>query len=519
MQFDSGIFLTFFAAFLLCYWLVRHHGGARNVLIVGASYLFYGWWDWHFLSLLIGSSLLDFGVGRALMGSTEPRRRKAWLALSLTGNLSLLGFFKYYGFFAESLAVALERLGCPLQLPVLNVVLPVGISFYTFQSLSYAFDVYRREIPATDNLVSFLAYVSFFPQLVAGPIERGKHLLPQMESPRLITQSMVEEGVWLIVRGMFKKVALANNLAPLADLVYQGSTFNAAAVVLGTTAFAFQIYADFSGYSDIARGTARVLGFDLMTNFNVPYAATSLREFWRRWHISLSTWLRDYLYVSLGGNRRGTGRLCLNLWLTMVLGGLWHGASWNFVLWGIWHGTGLVMGRLFGLARNPHASRDLKSQISNPGLASTGGQREMETSDSARGLDRCEREPSALGNEGGCASRPFLRLRLAAGWAATMLFVLYGWLLFRARSWEAIVAMTEALGHWETPAWAWGFVLNLGAFAGPLVLLDLWQHRAGRDQVIPAVGLWARSGVLGVMLVGILLFWKQQAAPFIYFQF
>lgn len=336
MLFNSTVFLKFFGAFLLLYWLVRGRLRARNVLIVLASYLFYGWWDYRFLGLLLASSLLDYGVGLALMGTADPRKRKAWLALSLGANLAMLGFFKYYDFFIGSAEVLLNRLGVPFHPRTLGIILPVGISFYTFQTMSYVIDVYRGKLPATRQLVNFLAYVSFFPQLVAGPIERATHLLPQFEKTRLITREMIENGLWLIVLGMFKKVVLADNLAPLVEMVYQGSSFSGPMVVLGTIAFAFQIYCDFSGYSDIARGTALFLGFDLMVNFNLPYAATSPREFWRRWHISLSDWVKDYLFTPLQMAFRSLGpaAVFLSLAIGFFLVGLWHGAGWGFIVLG-----------------------------------------------------------------------------------------------------------------------------------------------------------------------------------------
>ena len=363
MLFNSGVFLQFFAAFVLLYWLARNSLPLRNWLILGASYLFYGWWSpdkaeaiptnallatlWHcrFLAILVATSLLDFSIALGLDKLATPRSRKWLLSASIAANLGVLGFFKYHDFFALSFSSLLSSLGIPLQARTLGLILPVGISFYTFQSMSYTIDVYRRELPATRNLVNFLAYVSFFPQLVAGPIERARHLLPQFAQTRVITLPMLEEGVWLMLWGMFKKVVLADNFAPLAEMVFGSSHFTSATVVLGTLAFGLQIYCDFSGYSDIARGTARVLGFDIMWNFNLPYSVASLREFWQRWHISLSTWLRDYLYIPLGGNRFGTTRTYLNLIITMLLGGLWHGAAWNFVLWGLWHGAGLALTR------------------------------------------------------------------------------------------------------------------------------------------------------------------------------
>ena len=481
MLFNSDVFLKFFAAFVLFYWLVRHRLAARNVLVVTASLLFYFWWvvdreilfqgwyDWRFLALLLFTCLLDFSVGLGLDGLSGARPRKLLLGASVVGNLGILGFFKYHGFFVTSVAGALANLGVTVELPTLKVILPAGISFYTFQSMSYTIDVYRRELPATRRLSTFLAYVTFFPQLVAGPIERAARLLPQFERPRVITRAMLEEGVWLMLWGMFKKVALADNFAPLTDLVFNQPHFSAPMVVGGVLAFALQIYCDFSGYSDIARGVARVLGFELMVNFNVPYAATSVRDFWRRWHISLSTWLRDYLYIPLGGNRRGPARTYGNLLVTMLLGGLWHGAAWNFVLWGAWHGLGLALNRA--------AIFDFQFSM----LSS--------------------------------------KLRRAISWLGTMLFILYGWLLFRAGSWEQIAAMTRALGEFTAPPWLGSFGINLLVFATPLVLMEIWQEKSGNPLAPLALPAWAKAALQGALLLGIVLFWKRGGSPFIYFQF
>jgi alginate O-acetyltransferase complex protein AlgI len=469
MLFNSGIFLQFFAAFLLLYWLARNSLTARNLLIVAASYLFYGCWNWKFLGLLFFSSTFDWVVGYGIALLQTSRGRKALLAGSIVVNLVILGFFKYFNFFVESLTVLLAKLGVPFHTGTLSVILPVGISFYTFQSMSYAFDVYRGHIRPTRNFVSFLAFVSFFPHMVAGPIQRVSNLLPQFERPLVITRTMLTEGIWLIIWGMFKKVALADNFAPLVEMVFHDAPPGGLAVALGTVAFGLQIYCDFSGYSDIARGLARVLGVDIMWNFDLPYAATSLREFWRRWHISLSTWLRDYLYISLGGNRRGPARACLNVFLTMLLGGLWHGAAWNFVLWGAWHGTGLVAERVFN--------------VSQP------------ASDTKRPLRRF------------------------AGWLATMLIVFYGWLLFRAGSWHQVAAMTQALANLYTPPWLGSFLLNLAVFATPLMAMELWQFRAKNRLAPLSLPGWARALLQGALLVGILVFWTREKAAFIYFQF
>jgi len=461
MLFNSGIFLQFFAAFLLLYWLLRDNLRARNILIVIASYLFYGWWDYRFLALLAFSSVLDYFVGLGIARQTDPRRRKVWLACSVVANLTILGFFKYFDFFILSFAAVMKELNIHLSPHTLGIILPVGISFYTFQAMSYTIDVYRKEIPPTRDLINFLAFVSFFPQLVAGPIERASHLLPQFDRTLSITRPMLEEGIWLILWGMFKKVFIADNLDPLVSMAYGSGSYSAAAVALATIAFAFQIYCDFSGYSDIARGTARVLGFDIMLNFNLPYAAGSIREFWRRWHISLSTWLRDYLYISLGGSREGKARTYANLWITMVLGGLWHGAAWNFVLWGMWHAVGLMLNRAFG--------------------------------------DRIRRS--------------------FFSWFATICFVLYSWLLFRAHSMEEIIAMTRALTNFSAPAWVTSYILNLAVFTLPLIMVELWQFKS-RNLLVPlTVRPWLRAALQGALLLGIILYWERNQTPFIYFQF
>jgi alginate O-acetyltransferase complex protein AlgI len=468
MLFNSGVFLKFFAGFLLLYWLVRNNLRARNILIVAASYLFYGWWDYRFLGLILLSSVLDYFVGLGIARQTEARGRKLWLTLSIVANLGILGFFKYFDFFATSLAALLQRLDIPFQTSTLRIILPVGISFYTFQAMSYTIDVYRGAIPVCRSLVNFLAFVSFFPQLVAGPIERASHLLPQFERTLSINRSMLEEGIWLIVWGMFKKVVIADNLDPLVNMVFQSGAYSGPAVALATIAFGFQIYCDFSGYSDIARGLARVLGFDIMVNFNLPYFASNIREFWQRWHISLSTWLRDYLYISLGGNRRGPVRTYANLFTTMVLGGLWHGAAWNFVLWGAWHGMGLVVYRAIGAP--------------------------------------------ASGERGSA-------VRTVAGWLTTMLLVFYGWLLFRAQSFEEIVSMTRALADWSVPAWIGSYLINLIAFIVPLVLVEAWQFRSRNLLVALGLPAWTKALLQAVLLLAVILYWERTHLPFIYFQF
>ena len=356
MTFVSFEFCVLFALVFVTFWSVGR--ASQNVLLLAASYVFYGWWDWRFLSLIAASTVLDYVVARAIQQASSAKVRRALLLVSLLANLSLLGFFKYFNFFVDSLRAGLDGLGVGFLAdgPTLEIVLPVGISFYTFQTLSYTIDVYRGQLRACTSLIDFSLYVSFFPQLVAGPIERATHFLPQIYGERLLTWDRVSRGSYLILFGCFKKLAVADGVGPFVDGVFSDSSARGGELLVAVYLFAFQIYADFSGYSDIARGTAKLLGFDLMVNFRTPYFATNPSDFWRRWHISLSSWLRDYLYVPLGGNRRGRSRTYANLMTTMVLGGLWHGAAWNFVLWGFYQGALLCGFRLTQGDRPPTPS-------------------------------------------------------------------------------------------------------------------------------------------------------------------
>jgi len=415
---------------------------------------------------LLLTSLVDFTVALLIDQAASERRRGALLAVSLVLNLGVLGVFKYFNFFRESFEGLLNDLGLETHWPRWNIVLPVGISFYTFQSISYVVDVYRRQMQASHNLMQFLAYVSFFPQLVAGPIERGTHLLPQFSRSLRVTAAGVEAGVWLMIWGMFKKVVLADNLAPLVELVYNNHLASGPMVVLATAAFALQIYCDFSGYCDIACGVANLLGFKLMLNFNLPYLATSLRDFWRRWHISLSTWLRDYLYVPLGGNRYGEARTYLNLGATMLLGGLWHGASLTFVLWGLWHGVGLAVNRWWQTRVGAH-----------------------------------------------------LKIPTWLARLITTAFVLYGWMVFRANSIDQVWECTNALARCSLPVWWRPYVGNLVVLASPLIAMQFWQWRAGNLNVPLELPRWARAALQGVMVLTVYAFWEPEAAAFIYFQF
>ncbi|MBW1685637.1 MAG: MBOAT family protein [Deltaproteobacteria bacterium] len=342
MLFNSLAFFVFLALVYAVYRLLPHR--AQNRWLLAASYFFYGAWDWRFLGLILLSTVIDYGVGIALGKSSDPRRRKRLVTISVVANLTLLGIFKYAGFFTQSLADLLALFGFELSAFTRTVVLPVGISFYTFQTLSYTIDIYRGKLAPTRDFFDFALFVAFFPQLVAGPIERAVNLLPQIQKPRQISWERINSGSWLVLWGLFKKAVVADHCLPMVHAVFApGATPTGPEVLMASYAFGLYAYGDFSGYSDIARGTARLLGFDLMLNFNLPYYTESLRDFWRQWHISLSSWLRDYLYIPLGGNRSHPLR---NVWLTMVLCGLWHGAGWNYVLFGVYHGSLLVLYRL-----------------------------------------------------------------------------------------------------------------------------------------------------------------------------
>ena len=344
MLFNSIDFLIFFPIVFLLYWVFAKNLTLRNIFILISSYIFYGWWDWRFLFLIAISSFVDYYIGKRLGKENDDKKRKLLLFLSLFVNLGFLMYFKYANFFIESFAESFTFFGSKLQVSTLNIILPVGISFYTFQTLSYTIDIYRRSLKPTNDIISFFAFVAFFPQLVAGPIERASHLLPQFYVTYKFDYKQVRSGFQLMLWGFFKKVVIADRLAILVNEVYNNpDTYSGPDFIVATLFFTFQIYCDFSGYSDIAIGLARSMGFDLMKNFDSPYFSKSITEFWRRWHISLSTWFRDYVYIPLGGSKRGKYRTYYNLFLVFVISGLWHGAAMTFVIWGAIHGIIIVL--------------------------------------------------------------------------------------------------------------------------------------------------------------------------------
>lgn len=336
MLFNSIDFAVFLPVVFIFYWFFTNNNiRLQNLLIVAASYIFYGWWDWRFLSLIFFSTVVDYSMGILLSKEDSGTRRKIYLWVSILINIGLLGFFKYYNFFLDNFISAFRLFGIALQARSLQIILPVGISFYTFQTLSYTIDVFRRKLEPTRDLIAFAAFVSFFPQLVAGPIERASNLLPQFYERRHFDLAKATDGMRQILWGLFKKIVIADNCAEFANQIFNNSAdMNGSTLALGALFFTFQIYGDFSGYSDIAIGTSRLFGFDLMRNFAFPYFSRDIAEFWRRWHISLSTWFRDYLYIPLGGSRGGRWMKVRNTFAIFLVSGFWHGANWTFLVWG-----------------------------------------------------------------------------------------------------------------------------------------------------------------------------------------
>ena len=473
MVFNSLHFLWFFLAVYALYRLLPHRG--QNWLLLLASYYFYAAWDWRFLGLLAASTIVDYSCGLLLHRAESRRRRRTLLCASLGFNLALLGFFKYFNFFADSLHALMSSVGWQMDFVTLRVLLPVGISFYTFVTMSYVIDVYRGEIPPTRNLVNFAVFVAYFPHLVAGPILRASRLLPQIETSRQITHEQLRDGLWLIAWGFFQKIFVADNLAPLANSVFDpGAAPAGVNVLLGIYAFAFQIYGDFAGYSNIARGTSKLMGIELLENFRFPYLVRSPQEFWRHWHISLSTWLRDYLYIPLGGNRGGAARTQRNLFVTMLLGGLWHGAAWTFVLWGAYQGVLLVSYRAASRIR-AFESWTTSAQL----------------------------------------------LARISSWAVMFHLTCYGWLIFRARSVGQIASMTSTMvSHFDPAAIdISGLAAPLILYTTPLLLVHAIEAYADDVLVVPKLPATVRYCIYAATFYLTMLFGNFGGSDFIYFQF
>jgi alginate O-acetyltransferase complex protein AlgI len=470
LAFNSYVFWSFFLVVIGLYRLLPHRSQNRMLLV--ASYLFYGAWDARFLLLIALSTVVDFLVAQRITAASEKKIAKRWCTLSIAVNLGLLGVFKYYDFFVESFAGLLSSLfGYEATLLSLGIVLPVGISFYTFQTLSYTIDVYRGHTKPARDLLDFALYVSFFPQLVAGPIERSHRLLPQIVEPRKNREGDFAAGLYLVIAGLFAKVVIADNMAFVCNGIFAAPADQIGGLdrLVGIYAFAFQIYGDFYGYSSIARGISRWMGIDLMANFHMPYFARSPSDFWSRWHISLSSWLRDYLYIPLGGNRGSRLFTYRNLMLTMLLGGLWHGAGWTFVLWGLYQGLLLC-------AYRPFESR---IRLSKPSI-----------------------------------------IRRLIGTFVFFNLVCLGWLFFRAESIAQVgIFLREIFTNFHpTVLTAYGLKMLL-FFAGPFLLFEIWLSRCNELLALTKVRWGWRAAAYTYAVYMLLIYQPLRSSEFIYFQF
>ncbi|NUP99139.1 MAG: MBOAT family protein [Armatimonadetes bacterium] len=480
MSFTSLSFVALFIVTYALYKILARNHKAQNRVLLLASYVFYGWWDWRFLALLAMQTAVDFYAAQAMSRAVDERHRKRWLWVSLGFNLAMLCFFKYFNFFADSATYLLNLMGFQSDPLLLRVVLPAGISFYTFQTMSYTIEVYKGEMEATDDLWDFAAFVAFFPHLVAGPIMRANVLLPQIQEPRSATPEQIDAGVFLILWGYFKKCVVADNVATIANAVFNQPTQHAGAdLLLGALAFTVQIYADFSAYSDIARGISKLMGFELVINFRLPYFARTPSDFWQRWHISLSTWLRDYLYIPLGGNRGTTAATLRNLMVTMLLGGLWHGASWHFVAWGGYHGLLLILYRPF------------ERFGSSPEL--DGG-------------------PRSGGRRAWAAVVGALQVAVMFG------FTVVGWILFRAQSvQEAWYILAHLSLERSASTMSWAF--TLAKVSWPLVLMQFYQGATADLLRAAKWNPWWRGLFYAFLITWMLIYTPRAVSEFIYFQF
>src|SRR5437660_3842784 len=477
MLFDSPIYFFFLIPVVLAYWRLGHR--QQNVFLLIASYFFYGWWDCRFLALMVGSTAVDFLIAQKIAPGRAEQNRKRWFVFSLLLNFGILGVFKYFNFFVDSFAGALATLGFHnIPVPLIRILLPPGISFYTFQEVAYIVDVYKGRIEPAASFVDYGLFISLFPHLIAGPIQRPGHLLPQVQRERVLDTDRFFDGLLLIFSGLVRKCVVADNCALLANAAFAGHLGppNFWVVLIGTYAFAWQVYGDFSGYSDIARGSAQLLGFHFMVNFRQPYLSHRLQEFWRRWHISLSTWLRDYLYIPLGGSASGGWKTSRNLLKTMILAGLWHGANWTFVVFGAIHGAVLAVERFFSPAKAKQKDPALSQH--SVGLLSLWAQRILTFN--------------------------VLCLSLA---------------FFRAASLPAAVQFLAGLSNfaWRTEYVSAFFMLCL--FSVPLFVVDLLMEASNQEYPFANAPYAFRTALAAFTLIILALFSGNSLNAFVYFQF
>jgi len=479
MLFNSFEFLLFLPVVFILYWFVFNKTLRwQNVLILTASYFFYGWWSWKFMLLLALSTFLDYMYGFSV-ASPNRKNAKIFLWLSIINNLGLLGAFKYYNFFATEFQRGFELLGLHTNPALLNVVLPVGISFYTFHGMSYVFDIYRGKQKPVADFVDYAVFVAFFPLLVAGPIERANHLLPQVQKPRFFNYTQAVEGCRLILWGLVKKVVIADSLAQIVDYMFGNYTnLNGISLIVGAVTFSFQIYGDFSGYSDIALGTAKLFGFELLSNFKFPYFSRDIAEFWRRWHISLSSWFKDYLYIPLGGSKEGKLKAVRNTFIIFLVSGFWHGASWNYIVWGGIHACGFLP--LLLMKRNRKHVTDVVAQ-----------------------------------------NRRFPALKELWMMCATFVFVTIAWIFFRAHRIEEATGYIKRIvsSLYKQPKQLLSAPSGMQAFIYivPLIIVDWSLRRDERNLKKPRFAFLVYT--LLTLLVAYSFFSREEASSFIYFQF
>ncbi len=502
MLFNSLFFWAFFGVFTLGYWALK--GRARNTWSLAASYLFYGWWDWRFLGLITLLTGLNYYFGLEIAKDlANARSRRRWIIASVVTSLGILGFFKYYNFFVDSASALLASLGLPAGQSTLSIILPVGISFYTFQAMSYTLDLYRRQIEVERSLLRFATFIAFFPQLVAGPIVRAADFLPQLRRDSVFSWSAQVEGACMVAWGMVLKVVVADSLAPVVDArFFAPEAMTSLSLLIGVLCYAFQIYGDFAGYSLMAIGFAHTLGYHFNRNFDRPYFAASFSDFWRRWHISLSTWLRDYLYIPLGGNRQGTARTYGNLSLTMLLGGLWHGAAWTFVIWGGLHGLYLCVQRILDTCRQHVWNGARKVYPDSSGLS------------------------TQLSNTVDPAVHPFRKLACGGLRLAQMLgvftLVCIAWVFFRAQTFDDAIVVLRRIAAMDNMSFAaveqkFQVLKALGLIAGLVAIealsfkVDYWA--VARRWPI-TVGAFLIACLLAISVLG-----NFTGNAFIYFQF
>jgi alginate O-acetyltransferase complex protein AlgI len=477
MLFDSPAYFVFLVPVVAAYWCFNRRG--QNIFLLLASYFFYGWWDWRFLALMIGSTMVDFLIAQKIAPSRVDTNRAKWFLFSLVLNFSILGTFKYFNFFADSFSAALGTLGIHhIPLPLIRIILPPGISFYTFQEVAYIVDVYKGRLEPAKSFVEYGLFVSLFPHLIAGPIQRPGHLLPQVQRDRTLDADRFFDGLMLIFSGLLRKCVVADNCALLVNAAFGGQFGKPSLwiVLIGTYAFAWQVYGDFSGYSDIARGSAQLLGFHFMVNFRQPFLAHRLQDFWRRWHISLSTWLRDYLYIPLGGSAGGEWKTSLNLLTTMILAGLWHGANWTFVIFGAIHGV------VLGVERRLFPSK------SKPG------------------------DPT----------RPLRISSFLSLWAQRVLtfnVLCLSLAFFRATSLSSAVQFLAGLSNFAWRSEYASAFLMLCLFSIPLFVVDLLLEANNQEYPFANASYAVRTGLATIALVVLALFSGNNLNAFVYFRF